>query len=57
MAKTNQWGRTKISIETQSKSERQKELKEIDKQEEKFNKLVDKLRQNARQGKHEAGTK
>lgn len=57
MAKGNHWGRTKISIETQSRSERQKELKEIDKQEDKFIKLVDKLIQSARQRKDEAGTK
>jgi hypothetical protein len=57
MAKSSQWGHTKINLETQSKSERRKELKEIDKQEDKFNKLVGKLKESARQGRDKAGIK
>jgi hypothetical protein len=57
MAKSSQWGHTKINLETQSKSERRKELKEIDKQEDKFNKLVEKLRQNASDGKNKESRK
>jgi hypothetical protein len=57
MAKSSQWGHTKINLETQSKSERRKELKEIDKQEDKFNRLVEKLRQNASDGKNKEGRK
>jgi hypothetical protein len=57
MSKSSHWGHTKIDLETQSKSERRKQVQEIDKQEDKFNKLVDKLRENARQGKDKEGTK
>jgi hypothetical protein len=57
MAKSSQWGHTKINLETQSKSERRKELKEIDKQEDKFNRLVEKLRQNASDGKNKESRK
>jgi predicted RNA-binding protein with RPS1 domain len=49
MNKSRHWGHAKISLETQSETKRRKELKEIDKQEDKFNKLVDKLRRNASQ--------
>ena len=57
MAKSSQWGHTKINRETQSKSERRKELKEIDKQEDKFDRLVEKLRQNASDGKNKESRK
>jgi hypothetical protein len=57
MAKSNHWGQRKINLETQSKSERRKQVKEIDKQEDRFTKLVEKLRQNASNGKDKAGAK
>jgi hypothetical protein len=57
MAKSNHWGHTKFNLENQSKSGRRKGLKEVDKQEDKFNKLVDKLRESTRQGRDKAGTK
>jgi hypothetical protein len=48
MVKGSHWGHTKVNLEKQSRSERRKELQELGKRENKFNKLVDKLRQNAR---------
>jgi hypothetical protein len=57
MKKSNHWGQRKISLETQSTTERRKQLREIDKQEDKFSKLVEKLRQNASKGKDKAGAK
>jgi hypothetical protein len=57
MSTSRHWGHTKISLETQSKSERRKELQEIDKQEDKFNRLVDKLRQNTRDEKDKVSGK
>ena len=56
MGKRNHWGERKITLETQSNTERRKQLQEIDKQKDKFNKLVDKLRQNSRKGKDKAGS-
>lgn len=47
MAKNSDWGYTKINLEIKSRSERRKKLEELVKQEDKFNKLVDKLKQNA----------
>jgi hypothetical protein len=57
MIKSNRWGHTKINLETQSKSERRKEEREMDKQQDKFTTLVDKLRQNARREKTGQGSK
>ncbi len=57
MGKSNHWGHTKINLEKPSQSERRKGLQEIDKREDKFNKLIDKLRENARKGNDKAGTK
>jgi hypothetical protein len=48
MVKGSHWGHTKVNLENQSRSERRKELQELGKRENNFNKLVDKLRQNAR---------
>jgi hypothetical protein len=48
MAKSGHWRHTKVNLETQSRSDRRKELKELGKQDNEFTKLVDKLRQNAR---------
>jgi hypothetical protein len=48
VAKNSDWGHTKINLEIKSRSERRKKLEELVKQEDKFNKLVDKLKQNAR---------
>jgi hypothetical protein len=57
MGKSSRWGHTKINLETQSKSGRRKEEREMDKQQDKFNKLVDTLKQNARRGKADQGSK
>jgi hypothetical protein len=46
-----------VNLETQSKSERRKEGREMDKQQDKFNKLVDTLKQKARRGKTDQGSK
>jgi hypothetical protein len=57
VSKSNDWGQRKINLESQSKTERRKQLQEIDKQDDKFNKLVNKLRENARKEKDKAGAK
>jgi hypothetical protein len=48
MVKSTQWRHTKVNLETNSRSERRKALKELGKQEDKFNQIIDKLRQNVR---------
>jgi hypothetical protein len=56
MGKISHWGHTKIDLETPSKSERRKEELEMDKQQDKLDKLIDKLKQNARR-KTDQGSK
>jgi hypothetical protein len=51
MARSKHWGHTKISLERSSRSSERKERLEQDKQEDKFSKLVDKLRQSGRKEK------
>jgi hypothetical protein len=48
MIKSGHLGHTKMNPETQSRRERRKELRVLGKQDDKFNKLLDKLKQNAR---------
>jgi hypothetical protein len=48
MGKSSPWRHTKINLETRSKSERRQEEREMDKQQDEFNRLVDKLKHNAR---------
>jgi hypothetical protein len=48
MSKNSNWGHIKINLENQSRSEQRKGLEELGKQENTFNKLLDKLKQNAR---------
>jgi hypothetical protein len=48
MVQGSRWGHTKITLERPSRSERQKELQELGKQEDTFNKILDTLKQNAR---------
>jgi hypothetical protein len=48
MVKRSHWAHTKVNLENQSRKERRKELQELGKRENKFNQLVDKIRQNAR---------
>jgi hypothetical protein len=57
MRKSGRRGHTKINLATRSKSEQRKEELEMDKQQYKFNKLVDTLKQNARKGKTHRGSK
>jgi hypothetical protein len=48
MAKSDNWGHTKSNLEKQSRSERRKGLQELGKQDDKLDKLVAKLKRNAR---------
>ena len=48
MSKNNNWSHTKINLENHFRTERRKGLEELDKQENKLNKLLDKLKHNAR---------